>query len=101
MTPMLIVAWTVGIVIAARMLKRGGGKAARLILIGCCLLLAASIMYPYTIVLTPDMPWLAVTAISAGIISLTGTGCLVYALWIKLSSPLSLDNWRNWLKRGE
>jgi len=97
----LAVLFTAGIVIGTRMLKRGGGKAARLILIGCCLLLVQSLIYPFSSILTPDMPWLAVTRISLVIISLTGTGCLVYALWIKWSSTFSVDNWREWLKRKE
>ena len=96
----IIVAWIIGIVIAARMMKRGGGKAERLLLIGCCLMLAESLVSPFSTVL---MLWLiAERAISAqgygftmsiariplAIISLAGIVCLVYAFWIKFRSSL-------------
>ena len=84
-------------------MRRQRGKAARLILIGCCLLLVSNLIYPFSSILMRmmGMPWPAVTRISLVIISLTGTGCLVYAFWIKWSSTFSVDNWREWLKRED
>ena len=91
----MFVAWIIGVVIAARMMKRGGGKAERLLLIGCCLMLAESLVSPFSTVL---MLWLiaqqsmpgqrasfimSLTRIPLAIISLAGIVCLVYAFWIK------------------
>ena len=97
-SPMLV-AWIVGIVLAARMLKRGGGKAERLLLIGCCLMLAESLISPFSTVL---MTWLMahqtmpsyrtvgffslIFRIPLGIINLAGIVCLVYAFWIKFKA---------------
>ena len=96
----ILVAWIVGIVIAARMMKRGGGKAERLLLIGCCLMLAESLVSPFSSVL---MTWLiagqnmprqraaftiGITRIPLAIISLAGIVCLVYAFWIKFKAGL-------------
>ena len=96
----VLVAWIVGIVIAARMLKRDGGKSERLLLIGCCLMLAQQIISPFTSVL---MQWYIVenrgevsaqdfglfsslTNIPLSIISLAGIVCLVYAFWTRWKS---------------
>jgi len=96
----IIVAWIVGIVLAARMLKKGGGKAERLLLIGCCLMLAETLISPFTQVL---ILWLiaertitaqgfgfimSIARIPLGIISLAGIVCLVYAFWIKFKAGL-------------
>ena len=97
----ILVAWIVGIVLAARMLKKGGGKAERLLLIGCCLLLAESLISPFSTVL---MLWLMnhqtmpaartvgffslIFRIPLGILSLAGIVCLVYAFWMKFRSSL-------------
>ena len=98
-SPMLV-AWIVGIVLAARMLKKGGGKAERLLLIGCCLMLAETLISSFTQVL---LLWLigerkvtaqdigftmSIARIPLGIISLAGIVCLVYAFWIKFRSSL-------------
>ena len=99
----IIVAWIVGIVIAVRMLKRGGGKAERLLWIGCCIMLAETIISPFTQVL---MAWLidqrqireitaqdfgftmSMARIPLSILSLAGIVCLVYAFWIKFKAGL-------------
>ena len=97
----LIVAWIVGTVIAALMLKRGGGKAERLLLIGCCLMLAETLISPFTQVL---MRWLiaqqnmsgqrigitmSIAQIPLAIISLAGIVCLVIAFWKKFKAGLT------------
>ena len=91
----ILVAWIVGIVIAARMLKRGGGKAERLLLIGCCLLLAEMLISPFAQVFTIRLIeertiavqsigiTLGIAGIPFAIIGLAGIGCLIYAFWIK------------------
>ena len=96
----IIVAWIVGIVLAARMLKRGGGKAERLLLIGCCLMLAEMLISPFIHVLiirlieerTITAQGIGLTSsivqIPLGIISLAGIVCLVYAFWIKFKAGL-------------
>ena len=91
----ILLAWIVGIVIAARMLKRGGGKAERLLLIGCSLMFAENLISPFSTVL---ITWLiaeqavpvqraafigGITGIPLGIISLAGIVCLVYAFWTR------------------
>jgi len=96
----ILVAWIVGIVFAARMLKRGGGKAERLLLIGCCLMLTESLVSPFSKML---IPWLideqsmsfqrvgfimSIANIPLAIISLAGIVCLVYAFWMKFRSSL-------------
>jgi len=96
----VLVGWIVGIVIAARMLKRGGGKAERLLLIGCCLLLAEMLISPFAQVFTIRLIeertitaqsigiTLGIARIPFAIISLAGIVCLVYAFWIKFKAGL-------------
>ncbi len=89
----LLAAWLIGIVISARMLRKGGGKAERLLLIGCSLMLAERLISPFSTVL---VTWLiaaqtmpaqraafvgGITGIPLGIISLMGIVCLVCAFW--------------------
>lgn len=96
----ILVAWIVGIVIAARMLKKGGEKAERLLLIGCCLMLAKTLISPFTHAI---ILWLisertitaqgigfmmSIVQIPLGIISLAGIVCLVIAFWMKFRSSL-------------
>ena len=91
-TPILL-AWLVGIVLAVRMLRRGGGKAEKLLLIGCSLMFVAQIVRPF---LTGLALWLVhehgVTRASASgfafslpitILSMVGIVCLVYAFWTR------------------
>ena len=94
----VLVAWIVGIIIAARMLKRGGGKAERLLLIGCSLMFAGQLIAPFSQVL---VTWLIVERtvpveraafissiinLPLGIISLAGIVSLVYAFWVRWKS---------------
>jgi len=91
-TPILL-AWLVGIVLAVRMLRRGGGKAEKLLLIGCSLMFVAQIVRPF---LTGLALWLVhehgMTRASASglafslpitILSMIGIVCLVYAFWTR------------------
>ena len=94
----ILVAWIVGIVIAARMLKKGRGKAERLLLIGCCLMLAEMLISPFAQVFTIRLIeertitaqsigiTLGIAGIPFAIISLAGIVCLVYAFWMKFRS---------------
>ena len=103
-SPMLV-AWIVGIVLAARMRKRGGGKAERLLLIGCCLMLAQQLASPCPQVLilwliaerigttAASIGWATtMVAIPLGIIGLAGIICLVCAFWIKFRTSLRSDS---------
>ena len=89
-----IIAWIIGVVLAARMLKRDGGKSERLLLIGCCLMLAQQIISPFMSVLTN---WYIVE--NRGNLDAQGIGlfrsftgiplsivCLVYAFWTRFRS---------------
>ena len=89
--PMLL-AWLVGIILAVRMLRRGGGKAERLLLIGCSLMFLAVIVRPF---LTGLVLWLVTErgmtrasasglfSLPASILSMTGIVCLILAFWIR------------------
>ena len=89
--PMLL-AWLVGIVLAVRMIRRGGGKAERLLLIGCSLMFVAGIAQPFLAGLSV---WLvheqgtsrasasAAIALPISILSMAGIVCLVYAFWTR------------------
>ena len=97
----ILLAWIVGIVIAARMLKRGGGKAERLLLIGCSLMLAEGLISPFTTVLIQwfivehrgDMQSIGLISglvnIPLSITSLVGIVCLVYAFWTRWKTNTS------------
>jgi hypothetical protein len=85
-----LVAWVVGIVWAALMVRRGGGRTEKLLLSGCCLFFAAQII---SVLLSGMVPWLREQRISAqqfglvlsisGIPSLAGLVCLVWAFWVR------------------
>ncbi len=90
--PMLL-AWLVGIVLAVRMIRRGGGKAEKLLLIGCSLMFVAQIASPF---LRGLALWLIaeqgmsrssasglVFSLPIGILSMVGIICLVYAFWTR------------------
>ena len=87
--PMLL-AWLVGIVLAVRMLRRGGGKAERLLLIGCSLMFVAQISGPFLtglplllhgISMTSIAARLALFRLSITILSTAGIVCLILAFW--------------------
>lgn len=89
----ILLAWLVGIVLAVRMLRRGGGKAETLLLAGCSLMFVAQIASPFLRGLTI---WLVaehgITRASASglafslpisILSMAGIVCLVLAFWFR------------------
>ena len=89
----ILLAWLVGIVLAVRMLRRGGGKAEKLLLAGCSLMFVARIATPF---LTGLTVWLVaergMTRASASglafslpisILSMTGIVCLILAFWTR------------------
>ena len=91
-TPILL-AWLVGIVLAVRMIRRGGGKAEKLLLAGCALMFVAQIARPF---LTGLALWMVheqgmsrasasglALSLPGGILSLAGIICLVYAFWTR------------------
>ena len=90
--PMLL-AWLVGIVLAVRMLRRGGGKAEKLLLAGCSLMFVAQIVGPF---LSGLALWMIqeqgmsrvsasglVISLPLGILSMAGIVSLIYAFWTR------------------
>jgi len=89
--PMLL-AWLVGIILAVRMLRRGGGKAERLLLAGCSLMFVARITSPF---LSGLMIWLVAEhgmtraaasglfSLPISILSVAGIVCLILAFWFR------------------
>lgn len=90
--PMLL-AWLVGIVLAVRMVRRGGGKAEKLLLAGCSIMFVAQIVGPF---LSGLALWLVhehgMTRASASglafslpitILSMAGIVSLIYAFWTR------------------
>ena len=88
----ILLAWLVGIVLAVRMLRRGG-KAEKLLLAGCSLMFVAQIVRPF---LTGLALWLVhehgMTRASASgltyslpisILSMAGIVCLILAFWTR------------------
>jgi len=94
-----LVGWTVAIVVAILMLRRGGGKAERFLLSGSCLMLMSSLL---SVPIAAIVPWLveggatvveAASVVSGfnifrGLIALAGIICLIYAFWIKFKVKL-------------
>ncbi len=89
----LLLAWLVGVILAVRMLSRGGGKAEKLLLAGCSLMFVAQIVRPF---LTGLALWLVaehgMTRASAlglafslpnSILSMAGIVCLILAFWTR------------------
>ena len=111
-SPMLV-AWLVGIIISAYMLKKGGGKAERLLLIGCCLMFAGQLLSPFAQVLTTwfmaehgaDLPVenigliIGLSGIPLTLMTMAGIVSLVFAFWTRWKSqgatqqtPMASDN---------
>ncbi len=94
----IIAAWIIGIIIAARMFRRGGGPAERLLLIGCCLMLGEKIFSSFKSVLhlwyyaehevsASEMGTFSMyTAIPLSLLMLAGIVCLVVAFWKRWQS---------------
>jgi hypothetical protein len=90
-----LIAWLVGIVLAALMIKRGGGKAEKFLLAGCSLMFTAHIVSP---LLSGLLIWmmgeqridrmssanLAIfISLPMSILSMAGIICLLYAFWTR------------------
>ncbi len=89
----ILLAWLVGIVLAVRMIKRGGGKAEKLLLIGCSLMFVAQVVKPF---LTGLALWMVqeqgmsrasasglALSLPIGILGMAGIICLIWAFWLK------------------
>ncbi len=89
----VLLAWLIGIMLAARMLNRGGGKPEKLLLAGCSLMLVSQVVKPF---LTGFALWMimeqcAKTATTAalfislprGILDMAGIICLILAFWLR------------------
>ncbi|MFC1918659.1 hypothetical protein ACFLWW_01620 [Chloroflexota bacterium] len=89
----LLLAWLFGIVLAVRMIRRGGGKSEKLLLAGCSLMLVEQIVSPF---LTSLALWLTtqygmtsfstigmVISIPRGILNMAGIVCLILAFWFR------------------
>ena len=88
----ILVAWLVGVVLAVRMVRRGG-KAEHLLLIGCSLMFVAQIVRPF---LTALALWLVhehemtrvssiglIFSLPTSIMNMAGIICLMFAFWIR------------------
>lgn len=88
-TPVML-AWLVGIILAIRMLRRGG-RAERLLLIGCSLMFVTQLAGPF---LSSLALWLVaeggmtragasglVISVPTSVLSMVGIICLVFAFW--------------------
>lgn len=92
----IFLAWLVGIVLAVRMVRRGGGKAEKLLLIGCSLMFVAQIVNPFLrglalwMVHEQGMSRASASGLAfslpIGILSMAGIVCLVYAFWLKFKT---------------
>ena len=86
-----LLAWGIGIALGVLMVRRGSSKAEKLFLSGCALMFAVSII---SMLLGSMMPWIqeqrigaqeigVIRSLLAGIPSLAGFVCLVWAFWIR------------------
>ena len=92
----VILAWLVGIALAARMLVRGGGKTERLLLAGCILMLSTQIARPFLTALSIRLisehgitaAGVAglVVSLPNSILGMAGIACLILAFWFRWKS---------------
>jgi hypothetical protein len=88
-----LVAWTVAVILAVIMVRRGGGKAEKLFLVGSSLMLVAQLVSPF---LSGLASWLIreqgmsralasglAVSLPMGALGLSGIVCLVYAFWLR------------------
>ena len=88
-----LVAWSIGIVLAVIMVRRGGGKAEKLLLAGCSLMLLSVVVRPF---LTALMLWLVAEqgmtragavglafSLPVSITGMAGIVCLILAFWAR------------------
>ncbi len=96
--PMLL-AWLVGIVLAVRMIRRGGGKAEKLLLIGCSLMFIAQIVNPFLrglalwLIAEQGMSRASASGLALSlpisILGMAGIICLVYAFWTRWKTKVA------------
>lgn len=86
----IFLAWLVGIVLAVRMVTRGGGKAEYLLLTGCVLMFLATVVSPLLTGLSIQMVQehelqhaSMVSALPISILKMVGILCLICAFWIR------------------
>ncbi len=74
-----ILAWLFGIVLAVRMVRRGGTKAEKLLLAGC------SLMFIYLLASASHILWyiIGMAWVFMSILILAGLVCLVWAFWVR------------------
>jgi len=88
-----LAAWTVAVIMAVIMMRRGGGKAEKLFLAGSGLMLVAQLVNPF---LSGLVSWLIheqgmsralasglAISLPMGVLGLAGIVCLVYAFWMR------------------
>jgi len=97
-----LAAWTVAIILAVLMVRRGGGKTEKLFLAGSSLMLAHSLASPLLMVLwawlvseqgvrrTAASGW--VISLPLGILALAGFVCLVWAFWMRFMKKQGQEN---------
>jgi len=92
----VLLAWLVGIVLAARMLRGGGGKPEKLLITGCALMSGSILIRPFlsglSIWLTAD-PEIArakaayttglLVSLPMALLSMAGIVCLILAFWFR------------------
>ena len=88
-----LVAWTVAIILAVIMVRRGGGKAEKLFLAGSGLMLISTLASPLLkelsiwLVTEKGMSRAAASgwfiSLPLGILGVAGFVCLVYAFWVR------------------
>jgi len=90
-----LLAWGIGIVLGAIMVKRGGGRAEKLFLAGCCSMFAVSLINPLVLGLVrwwmsePDRSYISIARIMGlaslpvAILGLVGVVCLIWAFYTK------------------
>lgn len=95
-----LIAWVVAVVLAVKMIRRGGAKPERLLLTGTSLMLASSFIGSVFAVIRPllilwlaqtsgalslnsIMPWFSGVSMFQGLVALAGIIFLVYAFWVK------------------
>ncbi len=87
-----LLGWLIGLVLAVRMVRRGGGKAEKLLLAGCGLMFAIQSISPFLSGLvstllregwrSPQTPTL-ILSLPIGVLGLAGFVCLVSAFWVR------------------
>jgi hypothetical protein len=93
-----LLGWTVALVLAVIMLRRGGARAERLLVAGASLMLLQSVVAALT---SAVVSWLTLErgmanveiafingafGLAKGLIGLAGIICLVYAFWLKFKA---------------